>query len=74
MGYVERVIYEGYKITIMGTVPVQSASGETALKFCIYDEIDIVAVRSKSQRIGREKQKMAVLSPIAAGQVPSVGR
>jgi hypothetical protein len=74
MGYVERVIYEGYKITIKGTVPVQSASGETALKFCIHDEIDIVAVRSKSQRIGREKQKMAVLSPIAAGQVPSVGR
>jgi hypothetical protein len=48
----------------MGSVPVQSASGESKLKFRIEDEIDIVAVRSNSQRNSRPKQKMA-LSPLA---------
>jgi hypothetical protein len=68
VGHVERVIYNRYDIAIVGFVPVQAAPGETKLQFRIEDEIDIVAVRSHSQRIGREKQKLG-LSPIA-GQVP----
>jgi hypothetical protein len=67
--YVEKVIYNRYKVTITGSVPVQSASGESKLQFRIEDEIDIVAVRSNSQRNGRQQQKMA-LSPIAVGQMP----
>jgi hypothetical protein len=38
--HVEKVIYEGYKITIAGSVPVQTASGETKLQFRIKGEID----------------------------------
>jgi hypothetical protein len=70
VGYVGGVIYKGYKITITGHVPIKWASGETTLKFRIHDEIDIMAVRRSSQRIGREKQKLAALRPIA-GPVPS---
>jgi site-specific DNA recombinase len=44
--HVERVIYNRYKVTIAGSVPVQSASGETKLPFRIEGEIDEKAVRS----------------------------
>jgi hypothetical protein len=64
LGHIEKVIYDRYKVAITGFVPLQSASRATSLKFRIEDEIDIVAVRSKSQRIGRQQQKMA-LSPLA---------
>ena len=40
LGHVERVIYNRYKVTIVGSVPVQSASGETKLPFRIEGEID----------------------------------
>ncbi|HEX2462750.1 MAG TPA: hypothetical protein VHJ58_21605, partial [Vicinamibacterales bacterium] len=43
--HVERVIYDHYKVTIVGSVPVQSASGETKLQFRIEGEIDGKAVR-----------------------------
>jgi hypothetical protein len=46
-GHIERVIYNRYKVTIVGSVPVQSASGETKLKFRIEGEIDPKAVRSR---------------------------
>jgi hypothetical protein len=68
VAYVERVIYNRYKVTITGSVPVQSTTGGTKLEFRIEDEIDIVAVRSHSQRVGRQKQKLT-LSPIV-GRVP----
>jgi hypothetical protein len=73
--HVERVIYKGYKVTIAGSVAVQSASGETKLPFRIRGEIDRNVVRSPSRRstpdIGPSKgwtEKLAA-SPIAIGQV-----
>jgi hypothetical protein len=45
--HVERVIYNRYKITVAGSIPVQSASGETKLQFRIEGEIDRRAVRSR---------------------------
>jgi DNA invertase Pin-like site-specific DNA recombinase len=44
--HVERVIYNRYRVTIVGSVPVQAASGETKLPFRIEGEIDPNAVRS----------------------------
>jgi DNA invertase Pin-like site-specific DNA recombinase len=45
MEHVERVIFNRYKVTVTGSVPVQSASGETKLQFRIEGEIDGKAVR-----------------------------
>jgi hypothetical protein len=45
--HVERVIYDRYKVTIAGSIPVQSASGDTKLQFHIEGEIDRKAVRSR---------------------------
>jgi hypothetical protein len=50
VGHVERVIYERYNVKILGSVPIQSASGETKLPFRIEGKIDIKAVRSESCR------------------------
>ena len=47
VGHVERVIYNRYQVTIAGSVPVQSASGDTRLPFRIEGEIDREAVRSR---------------------------
>lgn len=46
--HVERVIFNRYKVTITGFVPIQSASGETKLQFRIAGEIDKSAVRIKA--------------------------
>jgi site-specific DNA recombinase len=43
--HIERVIFNRYKVTITGSVPIQSASGETKLQFRIAGEIDKLAVR-----------------------------
>jgi hypothetical protein len=48
--HVERVIYKGYKVTITGSVPVQTTSGQTKLQFRITGEIDKAAVRRNAQR------------------------
>jgi hypothetical protein len=53
IGHVERVIYNRYQVALVGFVPVQSASGETKLRFRIEGEIDIAAVRSNSCRKAR---------------------
>jgi len=45
---VERVIFDRYKVTITGSVPMQSTSGETKLQFRIKGEIDKLAVRLKA--------------------------
>jgi hypothetical protein len=50
VGHVERVIYRRYDVTIVGSVPLQSASGDTMLPFRIEGKIDIQAVRSKAGR------------------------
>jgi hypothetical protein len=48
--HVERVIYNRYNVTIVGSVPVQSATGETKLQFRIEGTIDIAAIRSAASR------------------------
>jgi hypothetical protein len=48
--HVERVIYTGYKVTVTGSVPVQTTSGQTKLQFRIAGEIDKAAVRRNAQR------------------------
>ena len=48
--HVERVIYSGYKVTITGSVPVRTTSGQTRLQFRIVGEIDKAAVRRNAQR------------------------
>ena len=50
-GHVERVIYNRYQVAIAGSIPVQSASGETKLPFRIEGEIDQKAVRSRPRTI-----------------------
>jgi hypothetical protein len=57
LDHVERVIYNRYKVAIMGSVPVQSASGEAKLQFRIEGEIDQKAVRSRPQTIRSEDGK-----------------
>jgi hypothetical protein len=47
VGHVDRVTYNRSKVTLLGSVPVQSASGETKLQFRIEGEIDRKAVRSR---------------------------
>ena len=54
LGHVERVIYNRYKVTIAGSVPVQSASGETKLQFRVEGEIDRKAVRSRPRTMRPE--------------------
>jgi site-specific DNA recombinase len=51
--HIERVIYNHYHVTVVGSVPVQSASGETKLRFRLEGEIDIKAVRSNANRKAR---------------------
>jgi hypothetical protein len=46
LGHIERVSYNRYKVTVTGSVPVHSASGETKLQFRIEGQIDGKAVRS----------------------------
>jgi hypothetical protein len=48
--HVERLIYNRYTVTIAGSVPVQSASGESKLQFRIEGKIDIGAIRSAASR------------------------
>ena len=54
LGHIERVIYNRYKVAIAGSVPVQSASGQTKLQFRIGGEIDQKAVRSRPRTMRRE--------------------
>jgi hypothetical protein len=49
---VERVIYNRYKVTIAGSVPAHSPSGDTKLQFRIEGEIDQKAVRLGSYSPG----------------------
>jgi site-specific DNA recombinase len=56
-GHIERVIYNRYKVAIAGSVPVQSASGETKLQFQIEGEIDEKAVRSRPRTMRLEDQR-----------------
>jgi site-specific DNA recombinase len=48
--HIERVIYDRYNVTIVGTIPVRTESGESKLPFRIEGKIDIAAIRSNSCR------------------------
>ena len=66
-GHVERVIYNRYDITIVGFVPLQSASGDTTLPFRIEGRIDIKAVRSEScRKAAFEQLQVEAEAPTAA--------
>ena len=54
LGHLERVIYNRHQITIAGSIPVQSLSGDTKLQFRIEGEIDEKAVRSRLRTIRPE--------------------
>jgi hypothetical protein len=54
VGHLERVIYSRYSVTIAGSVPVQSTSGDTKLQFRIKGEIDRKAVRSRRRKVRSE--------------------
>jgi hypothetical protein len=56
--HVGRVIYNRYKVTIVGSVPVQSASGETKLQFRIEGEIDGGTVRSRPRTARPERWRV----------------
>jgi hypothetical protein len=65
-GHIERVIYNRYKVTIAGSVPVQSASGATKLQFRIEGEIDQKAVRSRPRTMHPEEGWKERSGPVAA--------
>jgi site-specific DNA recombinase len=48
--HIERVVYDHYKVTILGSVPAQTASGAAKLEFCIKAEIDKAEVRRNTAR------------------------
>jgi hypothetical protein len=48
--HVERVIHDRYHVTIVGSIPVRTESGESKLPFRIEGKIEIAAIRSNSCR------------------------
>jgi site-specific DNA recombinase len=48
--HIERVIYDHYNVTIIGSVPVQTMAGANKLRFRIEGSINIKKVRSQSLR------------------------
>jgi hypothetical protein len=54
--HIERVIFNGYRIAILGSVPVPSIAGETTLQFRIEGEISKMQVRANATRMTIEKQ------------------
>jgi hypothetical protein len=60
--HVERVIYNRYEVTIVGSIPVRTDLGQTKLPFRIAGKIDIVATRSNSSR----KAALAAMRSTAA--------
>jgi Recombinase zinc beta ribbon domain len=70
VGHVGRVIYNRYDITIVGSVPVQSASGDAKLPFRIEGKIDIKAVRSSAGRKAALEQLRVRSKAAAAAAQP----
>jgi hypothetical protein len=50
LDHVERVIYEHYEVTLLGSMPLHTATGSTKLSFRIVGTINIKKVRSEAQR------------------------
>jgi site-specific DNA recombinase len=60
--HIERVTYNRYRVTIAGSIPVRSESGESKLPFRIESKIDIAAIRSNSCR----RAALAAIRPLAS--------
>jgi hypothetical protein len=75
VGPIERVIYNRYKVTIVGSIPVQSTSGDTKLLFRIEGEIDKKAIRSRPREIraddGRRRSLEAGADGFTSSHAPS---
>jgi site-specific DNA recombinase len=56
LDHIERVIYDHYDITVVGSVPVQIMTGASKLPFRIQGAINIRKVRSEAQRKAALKQ------------------
>jgi len=67
VNHVERVIFDRYKVTLVGSVPLRPVSGASKLPFRIESKIDIAAIRSES---GRRAAKEAMRSIAAASDAP----
>jgi hypothetical protein len=76
LGHLERVIYNRYRVTIVGSIPVQSPSGETKLPFRIEGEIDQKTVRSQAQttRSGHGQWKERCVTQLDPAQTNAFGR
>jgi hypothetical protein len=73
LDHIERVIYDHYDVTVVGSVPVQTTTGASKLPFRIQGTINIKKVRSEAQRKGALRQwraEMAVQS--LAGEAVAV--
>ena len=66
LDHVERVIYDHYSVTLIGSVPVQTISSTSKLPFRIEGVINIKRVPSKAQRNGALRQWHAEMAPNAA--------
>ena len=56
LDHIERVIYDHYEVTVIGSVPVQTTTGASKLPFRIHGTINIKKVRSEAQRKAALKQ------------------
>ena len=52
----------GYKVTVTGSVPVQTASGASTMQFRIRGEIDKAAVRKNAQQ--RHSKPQGLSNPL----------
>jgi hypothetical protein len=57
--HIERVIYDHYEVTVIGSVPVQTTTGASKLPFRIHGTVNIKKVRSEAQRKAALKQWQA---------------
>jgi hypothetical protein len=48
--HIERVIYDHYEVTVIGSVPVQTTTGASKLPFRIQATVNVKKVRSEAQR------------------------
>jgi hypothetical protein len=66
--HIERVIYNRYDITIVGSIPVRTESGESKLPFRIEGKIDVAVARSNSSR----KAALATMRSAASVSDPPI--
>jgi DNA invertase Pin-like site-specific DNA recombinase len=62
LDHVERVTYDRYSVSLIGSVPVQTISGNSKLPFRIEGIINIKRVRSEAQRKGALRQWQAEMA------------